>query len=102
MRLTLPLLAALSIASPVLAEEEQGRCAPFDQVEAMLGQTYHETRVQQSLGDEGKYMLVIFASPNGETWTAAMVRSDGMACLAAAGTDWQHREDKAPVPETPL
>ncbi len=99
MRLTLPLLAALSMAFPAYAQE-QPKCGPYDQIEASLAAEFRETKVQQGVTEDGKYMLAIFASPNGETWTALMVRADGVACLAASGRDWQHREDKpAPVEE---
>ncbi len=99
MRLTLPLIAALSMALPAHAQE-QPKCAPYPEVEAMLAQEFQETRVQQGIVGDGEAMLAIFASPNGDTWTAVMVRTDGVACLAAAGTVWQHREDKpAPVEE---
>jgi phage/plasmid primase-like uncharacterized protein len=99
MRLILPLLALLSIAAPAWGQD---KCAPYDQVEAMLAAEFQEIRVQQGIVGEGEAMLVIFASPNGETWTAAMVRPDGVACLAAAGSDWVTRSDPAPVQEEGL
>ncbi len=87
------------MAFPAYAQE-QPKCAPYGQVEAMLAAEFQETRVQQGIVGEGEAMLAIFASPNGGTWSAVMVRPDGLACMAAAGTDWQHREDKpAPVEE---
>ena len=101
MRLTLSIAALLStlLALPALAQEN---CAPFDQVEAQLAAEFHETRVQQGIVGEGRALLAIFASPNGETWTAVMVRPDGLACMAAAGQDWQTRSDPAPEAEEGL
>jgi hypothetical protein len=95
MRNLLLTAALLSIATPALAEEN--RCAPYEQVEGMLASEYRETKVAQGIGDQGKYILAVFASPNGETWSAVLVSPDGTACLVDAGTDWQAR--KAPVPE---
>jgi hypothetical protein len=90
------------LSTPALAQEEGPPCAPFDQVEARLAAEFMETRVAQGVTSSGQAMLVIFASPNGETWTAVMVRPGGLACMAAAGMDWQARSDPAPVPETGL
>lgn len=98
MRLNIPLaVALLSISSPAVAQEP--KCAPYDQVEAMLAAEFQETRVQQGIVGDGQAMLLIFASPNGGTWSAVMVRPDGVACLAAAGSDWQTRNDPAPAKE---
>ena len=101
MRLTLPLLALLvsTLAAPAWAEQ---KCAPYDQVEATLAAEFRETRVQQGIVGDGQAMLVIYAAPDGATWTAVMVRPDGLACMAAAGTDWQHRDDAPAVPGTGL
>ena len=92
------LLSTLSL--PALAEDPP--CLPVDQLAAKLAAEFREISVGQGIGQDGKFMLVIFASPNGETWTAAMVRPDGLACFAAAGTDWQERHDVPAVPETGL
>jgi hypothetical protein len=47
-------------------------------------------------------MLLIFATPDGATWTAVMLRHDGVGSMAAAGSDWQARSDPVPVPEEGL
>lgn len=91
------LLSTLSL--PAWAQEN---CAPIDQIEAKLAAEYRETRVQQGVAGDGRMMLVIFAAPNGATWTAVMVRSDGVGCMAAAGQDWQTRSDPAPVQDEGL
>jgi hypothetical protein len=90
------------LATPALAQEQQPTCAPIDQIEANLAAEYQETRVQQGVVGEGRAMLLIFAAPDGATWTAVMLRHDGIGCMAAAGSDWQARSDPAPVPETGL
>lgn len=99
-RLALPLLVLLS--TPALAQEQQSRCAPFEQVQTMLAAEYHETVVAQAVMGEGEAMLVLFASPTGGTWTAVVVKHDGLGCLAAGGTDWQERNDPAPAVEEGL
>jgi hypothetical protein len=106
MRLTLPLIAlglSTLLATPALAQDAQlPACAPIDQIAAKLAAEYQETRVQQGVVGEGRAMLLIFATPDGATWTAVMLRHDGIGCMAAAGSDWQARSDPAPVPETGL
>jgi hypothetical protein len=102
MRLKVVIAAALStlLAGPALAQEQQQpTCAPIDQIEAKLAAEYQETRVQQGVVGEGRAMLVIFAAPDGATWTAVMLRHDGVGCMAAAGSDWQARHDAPSVPE---
>lgn len=102
MRYAIPALILAALSSPALAQEEGPPCAPFHQVEAKLAAEFMETRIAQGVTSSGQAMLVIFASPNGETWTAVMVRPGGLACMAAAGMDWQIRSDPAPVPEEGL
>jgi hypothetical protein len=93
------ILAALStLAAPAWAQEQA--CAAIGDIEAKLAAEYRETRVQQGVVGEGRAMLVIFAAPDGATWTAVMVRPDGVGCMAAAGSDWQARHDQpAPAEE---
>lgn len=105
MRLKVAIAAVLStlLAAPALAQpEQQPACAPIDQIAAKLAAEYHETRVQQGVVGEGRAMLLIFATPDGATWTAVMLRHDGVGCMAAAGSDWQTRSDPAPVTEEGL
>jgi hypothetical protein len=101
MRLKVAFAAALStlLAAPALAQEQQPACAPIDQIAAKLAAEYSETRVQQGVVGEGQAMLLIFAAPDGATWTAVMLRHDGVGCMAAAGSDWQARSDPAPDQE---
>jgi hypothetical protein len=97
MRVILPLIALLS-TTPAMAQEEN-RCAPYPDVEAMLAKEYQEARTAQGIGGEGKHMMVIFAAPNGATWTAVLLSPDGTACLVDAGTDWVFQSDAPAVPE---
>jgi hypothetical protein len=104
MRLTILTAALLSIATgsaPAVAQAPDGQpaCAPIADIEAKLAAEYQETRVQQGIVGDGRAMLLIFAAPEGKTWTAVMLRHDGVGCMAAAGTDWQVRNDAPAVPE---
>jgi len=39
---------------------------------------------------------VVFASPDGETWTIVGVQPNGMACFLSVGEGWYTGGDKAP------
>jgi hypothetical protein len=100
MRLTLLTAAALSTLLPLPAlAQEQSNCAPFDMAAAFHAEKLNETRVAQGLSGDGTQIFMIFAYPNGETWSVVVVGSGGIACLKARGTDWQVRHDAPAVPE---
>lgn len=91
----------LSIALPAEAQEEdKSTCAPFDVAVRFHAERLGETRVAQGIVEE--QMVMIFASPLGESWSLVVVDHDGTACMKAHGTDWQVRNDPAPVPEEGL
>jgi hypothetical protein len=77
-------LAALSL--PVQAQQPQ--CGPAQAVFAELESEHKETPVGQGLDDKRGVIVVITSTPDGSTWTALIVRPDGIACLAASGVDW--------------
>jgi hypothetical protein len=98
MRIKVVIAAALStlLAAPALAQEDSN-CAPFDVAAAFHANKLNETRVAQGI-IEG-HMVMIFASPEGASWSLVIVNHEGVACLKARGTDWQTRSDPAPVQE---
>jgi hypothetical protein len=83
MRHVLTAIAALS-ACPVMANN----CAPHDQMVAVLGQQYGETRVSAAL-DLNNYLIEVFANETSGTWTALLTTPDMQACIAAAGTNYE-------------
>jgi len=95
----IPVLALLSTLLSAPAWGQEQNCAPFDRVSAFHAEKLNETRIAQGISGDGTQMLMIFASPNGETWSIVVVGSDGIACLKARGNDWQVRSDPAPVME---
>jgi hypothetical protein len=100
MRLKVVAAALLSTLSlPALAQEN---CAPITDIEAKLAADFHEARIQQGIASDGKHMLVIYAAPDGATWTAIMLRPDGLGCVAVSGENWQTRHDEAPAVEEGL
>lgn len=84
------LCAALLAAGHVGAQEEQAQqppCAKLDRLAAALVEAYREKPVGVGLQKNGR-LLEIFASPGGETWTAATVGPDSEACVVAIGRSW--------------
>jgi hypothetical protein len=102
-RLLIGLLLCL-LSTPVFAQDQEGpKCLPMDQMETTLAAEFNETRVAQGIRRDGRSMILVYVSPNGESWTVVIVSaSDQMACVADYGGDWQVRNDTAPVPETAL
>lgn len=78
----IPTLAALILAAA------EPTCGAYIAIEAELAGRWQEAVVGRALTTGGQ-MLVIFADPEGDTWTAVLVNPDATACVAAAGTAWQ-------------
>ena len=96
MRLILPVLAVLSTAPLPAVAQQESRCGTLEQVEAILAKD-GEAQVQAGLGQmNGNHLSLIYATPNGDTWTAVVVGPTGVACVVDYGADWQAR---VPVPD---
>lgn len=54
---------------------------------AQLKALYREDPAAIGLSESGRLMEV-FASPDGRTWTIVMTTPDGLACIMAAGKNW--------------
>jgi len=80
------IVAALAVASPAFAAEPI--CGPYRAIAATLTDQWREDVVGRGLTGEGQ-MIVIFADPEGDTWSALVVNADGSACMVAAGTAWE-------------
>jgi hypothetical protein len=99
----LPALICATLAllsTPALAQEEGPPCAPYEVVAMHHAEKFGETRIAQAV--MGDHLMVVFATPGGETWSIVLVDHQGVGCLRAIGTDWQARSDPAPVPEEGL
>ena len=72
-------------AVPAPAQVNFPQCAPLEQQSDRLREFYaEEIIVSAGSGDE---LLLIFSSRGGETWTALVLRKDGMACFKADGAN---------------
>lgn len=70
------------------ARAEPVVCQPWSQVKARFEQKYHEVPVSNRLAN-GKWIIQVLASPNGETFTVFMIDRMGIACAMASGTGWE-------------
>lgn len=86
MRSTLLLAACMAfVASSVSAVEVQ--CAKHDQMVKLLSKKYTENPVAMGTVNSERYMQ-LFVSSKG-TWTVLITKTDGQACIAAAGENWE-------------
>jgi hypothetical protein len=82
-------LLGLAAATPTAeAQTRPAACADRETVVQRLAERYGETL--QSLGlHQDNSVLEVYASDDTGTWTILLTRTDGMACLVAAGQMWE-------------
>jgi hypothetical protein len=94
MRSSFTLLAiSLATALPAAATEPAALplrppCFSHAEVARQLKTTYHEAPVSLGLQSNGNLLQVFHASTSG-SWTIVSTSPQGMACILAAGHDWQ-------------
>lgn len=68
----------------------QEACAPLAAITAALAAKYHEKPIAQGVAESGA-LLIIYAAPDGKTWTMIGVRPGqaDFGCALAVGKDWQ-------------
>lgn len=85
------MIALLAVFSVLLladdARAQPLQCGPADQVVELLSNKYGEELIGDGAGPNGT-RLMVFAHPEGETWTVIGLMPDGTACFIATGTDW--------------
>ena len=81
------ILVALAVALFTVPAFADHGCMPQAKMTAELMRLYKERPVATGVSDGGR-LLVIYKAPMGTTWTITLARSDGMACILAAGTGW--------------
>ena len=76
----LPAFASSAFAVPI-------QCAKHKQMVGFLSQKYSENPVAMGTVNSDRYMQ-LFVSRNG-TWTILVTKTDGEACIVAAGNNWE-------------
>lgn len=87
MLLVFALCAMMSVFEVTRAHAEM-LCAQFDQLKATLKEHNHEAPVAAGIGQKGAAAVTLFTSPNGETWTLAVVDQTGKSCVIGTGQGW--------------
>lgn len=63
------------------------QCDAAERVLALLVDRYGEQEIGAGTAGGGSRLL-IFAHPDGDTWSVVVLLPDGRACLVASGADW--------------
>ena len=79
------------LSSPALGEI----CAPREWIIERLRRQYSEEQVAIGVKDDGS-LIERFQSRDGHSWTLVNTHPNGVACLIAAGTDWEALAPRAP------
>ncbi len=95
--LTVLVVAAALAMAPAFAQGQM--CAPADQIVTILKDKYGEEVVSTGAGPSGVGMMM-FAHPDGDTWSMVVLLPDGRACLIASGTEFQNIARTPPGSET--
>lgn len=91
-------LASVLILLPNLsaAQQMQG-CEDHAAIVHRLATKYHEDRVEVGTNQYG-WLIELFASADGETWTLVATRPGGPSCVFGVGDHWQAVMSKEGVP----
>jgi hypothetical protein len=84
-RVVLGVLLLSAVA--VQCHAQQAFCGPRAEVLKQLADRYHEAPIALGVGTNGR-VLEILSSPDGSTWTALTVGTDGTACVVMSGEQW--------------
>lgn len=79
------LIFIASVFSVVTADAQSAKCAPTDDVVALLRDQFGETAGAMGLSQNG-FVTQMVGNPGTGTWSAVVQRPDGVSCIVAAGT----------------
>jgi len=89
-------LALATAASPSNAQQMQG-CEDHEQMILKLDTKFHEQRAQIDVNQYG-WLIELFESADGKTWTLVATRPGGPACVFGVGSDWRTLRKMEGVP----
>lgn len=102
-RRILALASVLCVTGVTAARAEDGmQCLPLKAMLAGLAAQYHELPVASGMLASGKGMVVLTASPHGETYSVLLIipgatpDADATACALVDGANWEAVKPVAP------
>ncbi len=92
------LIAVIALMLLPFAANAQGvACYQWETARKALEEKYHETIVGSGIIND-KTVVIVFASPDGETFTLLSVGADGLACKILDGGGWNFDTPKVGEP----
>ena len=88
-------LAALASIQASSGFALQVQCAQHNQIVGLLEKKYSENRIAMGTVNDDRFMQ-LFVSPQG-SWTILVTKTDGVACIVAAGNNWEKLPEIAEV-----
>ena len=76
------------LSHPVAAQQMQG-CENHEQIVVRLKTKFHEERAAVGVNQYG-WLIELFESNDGKTWTLIATRPGGSACVFGIGGEWQN------------
>lgn len=87
--LLLALASFVALAVPGRADEAAvPECGPFGDIQTKLARDYGEFILLAGKFGSEPGSAIVFANPDGTTWTIVSLLPDGTGCLAASGDSW--------------
>ena len=80
-------IVLFALSHPVAGQQMQG-CEDHAQIVVRLKTKFHEERAAVGENQYG-WLIELFESPDGKTWTLVATRPGGAACVFGIGGDWQ-------------
>lgn len=85
-------VAAACVLSLVLSTtkadaQEAPKCVPLADMRQVLLKDYGEVELSGGMMGE-QALMIIFATPDGSSWTAIFLGTNGQACPVAGGQNW--------------
>ena len=80
--------ASLSVLPHVAVAQQMQGCENHTDLVRRIEAKFHEQRAEVGVNQYG-WLIELFESANGETWTLVATRPGGPACVFGVGGDWQ-------------
>jgi len=78
----------LALSNPVAGQQMQG-CQDHAEMVIHLKTKFHEERAEVGVNQYG-WLIELFQSADGETWTLVATRPGGLACVFGVGGEWRN------------